>query len=905
MYWKIIMKFYRIRFRVLQSLQTLNPLLGILFLSILVSSCSTKKNTFTRRAYHNLVAHYNTYWNGRESFKEGVRTLEQNAKDNYTTVLPVFKFGTEQEAITIASNMDRAIEKASKVILKHSMYFKKKEHVRRVMDSYLLIGKAYLYKKDYPAAKRAFEFISSYYPNEPIKFEADLWLAITYIQNGEFEKSSLILDKFNKDLRTGKAPEKFDRLYQMIYAHHYILQQNYQPAIKHLQRSIELNRNKNIRNRLRFILAQIYQELGNVRESARYYQLVISKNPPYEMAINAKINLAKTYNSRRSQRNYIVKNLEKLLKDQKNTEYLDQIHYALAEIYEQDNQPAKVIDHLRLSVATSVSNDYQKAKSSLKLAEIYFQQPNYILAQAYYDTAMQVMPPTYPNYSAIKSRTGILTDLITNLNNIAVQDSLQRIAKMSESERNKIIDEIIRKISEEEMKKAEMESEAMRTASMLEQTQRFENRSMQQSGGWYFYNPTALSMGYTEFINKWGRRKLEDLWRLSNKQVTLEMDEPTAQNQSETEKESEGKEKTETDPKKREYYLQYLPLTPEALEKSNKIIEGSLFKAAYIYKDGLKNNQKSIETFEELLRRFPEFENRLMVYYQLYKNYEEVPDLAKSDYYKNLIVKEYPDTDYAKIILDPNYNLVVMARLNAAENLYHDTYNAFLNQQYYLVINNANTAQEKYPESKLIPKFEFLKALSYGRLQDNTTMRNILENIVSNYPESEIKQLAAEILGKIRVDESGNLVVLDTPVNPVPNQTASGTSSKTTSGSLYKTNPSAVHFFVIIADETSTNINALKVRLSDFNTNYFKLSQLNINSLVFSNNYQMITVGNFENAEKAMVYYRSVSSNPYISSPLEGTGAMMFVINAENYPVFYRDKDIQKYLQFFENVYLK
>jgi len=219
--------------------------------------------------------------------------------------------------MSISSNMDRAIEKSSKVILRHSMYFKRKEHVHRVKDSYLLIGKSYLYKREFANAQRTFEWISGFYSNDDVRYEAELWLAKTFNQSMEFEKTITVLDNLNKSMRTGKAPSRLDREVQMIYADYHLLQGNYEPAIKHLQRAIELNRKKKIKNRLRFILAQVYQEIGDIQQAARLYQLVIRKNPPYEMSINAKINLAKTYDTKKSNRSMIVRTLEKLLKDEK------------------------------------------------------------------------------------------------------------------------------------------------------------------------------------------------------------------------------------------------------------------------------------------------------------------------------------------------------------------------------------------------------------------------------------------------------------------------------------------------------------------------------------------------------------------------------------------------------------
>jgi len=877
-------------------------LIGLIALSLGLGGCSTKKNTFTRRTYHNLTAHYNAYWNGNESFKEGVRTLDKNVKDNYTSVLPVYKYGTQQDAQSVVPNMDRAIEKSSKVIQRHSMYFKRKEYVRWIDDSYLLIGKAYLYKKEFPNARRTFEFVTNRFSQEDSRYQAELWLARTYNQSKEFEKSVTILDNLNSSLKKGEAPASLEKDFVKVYANHYILQQQYSKSIKYLQRAIELNRKKKDRNRLRFILAQIYQELGEMDDAARLYNLVIRKNPSYEMSFNSKINLAKTYDVKSSNRSAIVKKLNKMLRDSKNEEYYDQVYYALAEIYLKDGQTEKAIEYLTLSVASSVENDFQKSVSSLDLAELHFEKPEYSLAQAYYDTAMQFLPEEFPNYKAIRDKTEILTELITNLQSISYQDSLQRMALMPDDKRNAILDELIKKIAEEEARQREEESERRQTLSMMEQASRQESRSMQQSGGWYFSNPQAVSFGFTEFQKKWGRRKLEDLWRLSNKQIVTDFDEETEVAQAD----SLGADSTAvakiTDPKKREYYLQDLPMTEEKMAASNALIEEAYYNIGYIYKDGLKDNAKSIEAFETLLAKFPEHEHKLQVYYQLYKNNEDLPDAERAEYYRQLIVRDFPESDYAKIIIDPNYNLVLQAQRNAASTLYQNTYNAYMNNQFYLVINNYNEAVEKYQESDLLSKFEFLKAMSLGNVQNLDTLATSLEYLVATYPESDVKPLAVDILSRLRRDEDGNMALLETP--SAFDSTGMPVKEPEAVASIYTSNPASVHFFMALVDGARTNINALKIRLSDFNTKFFITQQLKINSIVFMDDIQMITVGNFESAERALNYYQAVLDNEYVNTQIRDAEKSIFAISVDNYPIFYREKNIEDYYKFFNQNYL-
>ena len=128
----------------------LNTLL-ILFVAVIflpiINSCSTKKNTWTRRAYHNVTCHYNVYWNGMVSLDEGKQLLADKVRDDYNDVLRVFNYGTKLDAVSLNPKMDRTIKKASIGIQRHSMTFGGKEKCKWVKDSYLMMGMAHFINK--------------------------------------------------------------------------------------------------------------------------------------------------------------------------------------------------------------------------------------------------------------------------------------------------------------------------------------------------------------------------------------------------------------------------------------------------------------------------------------------------------------------------------------------------------------------------------------------------------------------------------------------------------------------------------------------------------------------------------------------------------------------------------------
>ena len=317
------------------SLIVISLVLAAIVMSI--ASCSTKKDTFTSRTYHNLTSHYNVYWNGRESMDEGIATLEEKVVDNYTRVLPVYNYGTDAEAQSIFPEMDRAIKKGSIAIQKHSMNFSGQERVKWIDDCYMMIGEAYFYKKEYISARRTFNFVIKDFGDNSIKYDAMLWLAKTYNQLEEYEKAEPLLNLITKDEGEGLVPLAVSNELPQVYADHYILQEKHEVSIDYLYEALSYNPTRSKKVRMMFILGQIFQANDDLGRATNLYKQVISKNPPYEMAFQAKINMAKSYDASSGDSKSLIKFLTKMIKDEKNKDYLDQIYFALAEVALKDN----------------------------------------------------------------------------------------------------------------------------------------------------------------------------------------------------------------------------------------------------------------------------------------------------------------------------------------------------------------------------------------------------------------------------------------------------------------------------------------------------------------------------------------------------------------------------------------
>ena len=867
-------------------------------LCVCMSSCSTKKNTFINRNFHNLTAHYNVWWNGNNALEEGYKEFQKNVKDNYTTILPVYNTGNIQEAGQMNASSDRALEKGAATIQRHSMFIDKKERCKWIDDAYLMMGKAYFYKREYNSAKRTFEFIIANFEDPKMVFQSRLWLVHTLDKSGKFNISTTELELARLMINQKQISRRKDlSFYNETVANHYILTKEYEAALPFLKNAIQYAQTTKMRRRLQFISGQIYQYFENYDKASEYYALLVKKNTTFEIGFNARINLAKCYAAGSGDQKPIIAQLQKMLKEKRYDDYQDQIYYALYEIAHKNNDIAAEKEHLRKSVATSKQNDYQKSLSALTLAAILFDERDYETSQAYYDTTLQVLPKDYPDYENIKARGAILTDLVTNLIVIKEQDSLQRVAAMPENERLAFVDNIIQKIIAEEKQK---EEEERRIAELGYRDPRY-NDNQQNTGSWYFYNQQTVSMGRKDFLRKYGKRKLEDLWIISNKQSFDWGNNDETIALGENGLPIEDTMKLETDDKKREFYLQNLPLKPEQRQASDSMIIVAYFNAGNIYRDRLHEPARAAQTYGELIERFPDTTNNkylLLTYYLIIKCYTEIDDNVNRQKYIDMLFSGYPQSDVALLILDPDYYKDMEARAKSVGTLYEKTYLAYKGDQHYMVLINADRAHAEFPNDPLIPKFDFLKAMSSGSLISKDSTIAQLRRLIIQYPASDVRPRAEEVFTLLTGGKSIELT---------PEEEKKIALAKEEQGiSIFKTEQiTEISQLLIIYLPDVYNINAIRIRISDFNSQNYKVSALSVNNVMFDKEKGMVTVGPFANKEAAMKYYYHITTDNYVMGIIKTQqGAEVMVISTENYPIFYQDKEVSKYKIFFEKNYL-
>lgn len=872
--------------------------LAILLTVTMLASCSTKKNKWNRRVWHNMTAHYNVWWNGNQSMKEGEQTLRNTAQDDYNQTLRVFNYGTKENAMALNQQMDRTIEKDAICIQKHSMRFNNTEYVRWIDDAFIDMAKAHFYKQDYVPARRTFDYVTTQYRNSKDRHTALLWLAKTYIQTGQFEKAEACLQSLIVSMDgEEKIPKYVYQNIDLVYADYYIAMGNDNEAVRYLRSALLTSRDRYNKTRAMFILGQIYMNQNDRTRATEQFKNVIRKHPTYEMTFEAKINLARCNDSDTTT---IMKMLRKMLKDSKNVDFKDRIYYTMAGVALDRDNETDAVKYLRKSVATSTTNNNQKIRSSLDVADILFGNSEYALSQAYFDTAVMSMDRSYPGYDSLLNMSVMLTDLVGNLVVYETQDSLLRLAEMDTIHLFAIIDKVIEDYQAEQKRLAE-QREIEEQIALNGGNEKPQGVVQPNDGNWYFYNTQTRTRGMNEFQRKWGNRLLEDYWFISNKQTMLVQEELTELSEdelaalSEEEREaylrqraieSDTTQYTELD---RGFYLKQIPFSPEAKEQAHTQIEEALNNIGFIYYYELHDYPRSIEAYTKLSDNYPDNPNEVSAWYYLYKMHSLRKDTENAEKYKSLVLAKYPESNQAKIILDPDYFVKENNKGAEAEQLYAKTFEAYKNGQYQRVMMNTRKAREQYADDTLyMPRFEFLNAVSLGYVEVVDSMAYSLLRLIQKYPESSIKPYALDVL--LAANDMYSLGLNIESARPKVDTVQEKEYPYT-----FNTRD---QYYVVVICNNKVRINPLKVRISDFNKNNFRMDQLTIKNMMLNKQDALITIGNFENLGKAKDYHTAMFLSDYIFGGINSENYQVIEVSIPNFPIFYEQKNVEEYLEF-------
>jgi tetratricopeptide (TPR) repeat protein len=870
----------------------------LLGLILILTCCSVERNTSTTRFYHGLTSRFNIYFNGYESYKAGLAKIYSGYHDDYAELLQVFEFSDPSTAQLCSSDMERAIQKASKLIALKSITAKpefknkrdlsesekklleQKEFNEWVDDSYFLIGKARFFKHEFNDATSLFDYCIAEANDPEIKAESSIWLARINNETGNYTASQRLLKEI--DL-TRSSSKSFKAMYYSTLADMYIKQKNYAEAAGPLSESIRYFSGKRQKYRLTYLLAQVCERTGEAAKATSYYREVVKMNPPYDVEFNARINIAGVFDINSGNQEDMARELERMLRDVKNIDFQDQIYYALGNLRMKEGKEKEAIECYRESASAKSSNLNQKGKSYLALAEYFYKKPDYINAGKFYDSTVYFLDQKYPDYNELRTKSQNLDALVKELNTIQTEDSLQNVASMTTAERDVLIAGIIEKIvkAESEGKRSEY-ADRYNIGQYYENERRFED-NISQEGKWYFYNQAALTFGRTEFRRRWGERKLEDNWRRVNKtKVNVQL---FTNNQDE-----EGQKKPDTakainDYKKPEFYLKNLPLTDSLIAISNQKIADAYFNSAKIFYDRFKDPQNSAASYELLLSRYPAHELVPEVLYELYGVNKDING-QKSEAYRQRLLEKFPESEFAKILSDPDYYNKKTAHIKLIEQLYQSAYNAYSSENFSEAINICNNILSEHAREGLAPKVMLLRAYSTARISDERGLKAELERLIKEWPDTPEGKKAAELadyldkrVPDLRIEED-----------------------KEIAQELYVSDTTSLYIFALIISDPAFNINQASFDVISHNIDNFTDKNYRTEGLLVNNSYIMITVSGFSDNKEAWRYYDSFKPDRIIRNISSGT-YMTFLINNNNLKALEKDKNPGRYFIFFREKY--
>lgn len=859
-------------------------------------------------------------YNANLLVEESERNIELATTDDYERLITVYKEPKESTAQGEIKNLDEAILKANVIANEKSLS-------NYVDDAYFLIAKANHLKANFYNASEFFTYVYNSYPDEKELRQAALaWKARSLIESERFEEAEATLDTAFKYIQTEK--ESVGDIYATRAQLHLYAQQDEQ-AITLLEQAIKYARNRQHKIRWTYLLAQLQQLTRNTEAAYENYSEVVKSNAPFDMAFNANLNRISIREEQSGNKTSRSQQLRALLKDDKNKAFTDQIYFQIANSFAAEKDIEKAIENYNLSIKNSTKNFIQKGVSYQKLAQIYFDQSDFIKAKAYYDSTLAVLPKTYPDYALINTKAATIELLADRLTTISQQDTLQMLASLPEADRDLRIGALVR----EQALKAMNSAQAGAGANLPGPAQALANNV--KEGKFYFNNSIALSQGLIDFRKRWGNRKLEDNWRRSQKSaadITSSISpDQTAVNPF---------QQVITDPTAanietiRRTFIEGMPLTAEQKIASDQKIAAAYFDIGNYYRDVSLDTAAALTFYEKLLTRFPENSNKLAVYYNLYRlNINANPQRAEE--FKNILLRDFPDSPYAKIILDPGYNQRSDEQEIAFNRFYNDVYDLYTGKKYPEVLAQVDKYGQTFTGRPLPAQLDYLRALATGRTQRLPQLETAFKELVAAYPDDKLvvplvkqhldyinanrAQLSERTFALIDNDPNRDRFVQE-PVNqPLPAAVANtapevrpanvkevpkpGVAAPAEPSSFFVKEESALFYVVINVADPSLNLSSSRFGIGQFNRINLPGAGIKHQLKPVNKQNQLIFVGPFEGRSAAQNYLSSI--NPQMKDIMKIPAAKYntFFINQQNLDKITDRATLEQYLEFYKSNY--
>ena len=901
---------------------------------VAMAACSNKTNTAGSRFWQSFTTKYNVYFNGMTNYDEQMKAMMDAYEDDYSQRLFMHpaEARSNPKAPQPSGSFERTIEKMEKAITLHSIKKKPKRKSGKGRDSkyqewlardeynpylhnaWYMLAKAQYMKGDFLDAAATFRYIARHFTwkNDLVQ-ECKVREALCYCAMGWPAEADNVLSHIHLEEITNK---KVRALANAAFADYHIKAQESEEAIPYLAKAIKgFKGNEQVR--MNFLLGQLYEDVGDKHNAYLAYKAAgSSSGSTYRTKFNARIKQSAVYEGANIASE--VKALKRMTRYDRNKEYLDQVYYAIGNLYLSHGDTLSAIENYRLAAEKSTRNGVDKAISQLTLGGIYFNRRQYDEAQVCYAEAIPLVNEDYPNYKMLKKRSDVLDELAVYAQNVVLQDSLLKLAAMTPEEQKAVINKII----EELKKKEKEEKEAAEREEYLAQqdakgSQIRDNGNapsqyvMNTDNSWYFYNTATKNAGKTQFQKQWGSRKLEDNWRRRNK-TTFSFDDEEADStlmamadsvivdeNGDTVKVDVEALKRAEDPHFEEYYLKQIPKTEEDIQSAHDIIQEGLYNMGIILKDKMEDYNAAAYEFGELLERYPDNTYRLDIFYNMYMMYMRNGQEADAAPYRDSILIQFPESKYGIAMQDPNY-LENLKNMNKdQERMYEEAYANYLGNHHQAVHDAYAEMMRKYPLSKIMPKFMFIDALSYLTEKNHDKFKETIKDMLQRYPQTDITPVASEIVKQLnqgrRLEGGGSNVRGMLWSTRLSNDTTPQALERTFTPFAEDNDKPQV--FILLFPLDSVNSNMLLYEVARHNFNAFKVKDYDIEQMNFGS-LGLLVVKGMENFKEATHYRTLFEQDQTINVPRQ---VHYVIISVDNFNLLLNEgRTFEDYFNYLE-----
>ena len=926
-------------------------ILYIVAIGTLIAACSVRKNTQRTRAWHSFSAKYNTYYNGKLAYIDGALEKEKGNKDDFTERLPLFTVGNKKSQETGKGNFTRTVEKMEKTIKQHSIkarpewkksrrktqkdieWLTRREYNPFLWKAWLLMGKAQFQMGDFEAAAATFGYMARLYQTQPLQYAmARAWLARSYAAIGWLYEAEDVIRNMSRDSIHYQAQKEWDA----TFADYYLRNGELVQAVPYLLKTIRHEKRKTQKARGWFLMGQVQAELGNYQQAYRAYQKAIRQNPPYELEFNARIAQTEVLASASSQGGRIggaakkmISRLKRMARSDKNKDYLDQVYYAMGNIYLMQKDTTQAIAAYEKGNEKATRSGVEKGVLLLKLGNLYWELEKYNDAQRCYGEAIGLLDKERPDYEELSHRSKVLDELVPFTDAVHLQDSLQELAKMPEEERLKAIDRVIEALKKKEKEEAAKAREAEVEQALAKQESQGNRNQRQQpqanvqtnDGSWYFYNQMAVSQGKQTFQKQWGKRENVDDWQRNNRTVvaklnTEDTEAPLDSLGSELPLDSlasEGPEPNDSlamakaeqdslasDPHNREYYLAQIPFTEEQVQESNLIIMDGLYNSGVIFKDKLENLGLAKKQLTRVTDQYPDYEQMDLTWYHLFLLYSRQKDKVAADSCLAHMVADFPESEWTILLNDPFFEENARFGEHIEDSLYGATYDAFKQNNFDAIAANAKLSEERFPLGNNRPKFIFINGLSKLNQGDALGCVEDLKTVVEKYPQSEVTELAGMIVKGVQ--EGRQLFGGKFDLDDIWSRRDITLAADTTNTDTLSAERNIPFVFMLVFQPDSVEQNQLLYEMARFNFSNFLVRNFDLGIEPMSASVSQMVISGFLNYDEALQYARQLYASEELSSILRRCRSL--VISETNLALMGTRYSFQEYDEFYEKTFL-